>query len=482
MNNKTCTLNRFRILGIALAFLGLSITAVAETPTNAPNILFLFADDLDPGVLERQEARTPHINTIAEAGVQFNSAYNMGGWHGAICVASRAMLMTGAYVWEAQALEARLADVVQQEKIWPQHMAAAGYETYFSGKWHLPVDPATVFDHTASVRMGGMPAMVDSAYHRPPLEGEDPWKPWDESIGGFWEGGQHWSEVLAEDGLAFLEQAQSSDKPFFMYLSFNAPHDPRQAPREFVDQYPPHETTVPPNFLPVYPHHLSMGCGPDLRDEKLAPFPRTEKAIQVHRSEYLAIVAHMDAQIGRILDALRASGKAENTIVVFAADNGLACGQHGLLGKQNMYEHSMRVPLLVAGPGIERGQRIAAPIYMQDILPTLLAWAQAPVWDSIAYQSLIPLLTGEEDTGREVIYGAYMKLQRMLVADRFKLIHYPKSDTWRLFDLDADPWEMNDLAAQPEKQDRLAQLQDQLAQTQRQMNDPLSPAEQDAKE
>lgn len=442
----------------------------AAPPASPPNILFFFADDMDPGILLRNGARTPHIDRIVAEGISFEHAYNMGGWHGAVCVASRAMLMTGASLWQAQKLEASFQDVVDQKALWPQHMAKAGYRTYFSGKWHLPVHPEQAFDEVRHVR-GGMPATVESAYNRPPAEGEDPWKAWDESIGGFWEGGKHWSEVVADDGLAFLDDAGRRDKPFFMVLSFNAPHDPRQAPQSYVDSYPLHEIAVPPNFLAQHPYHEAIGAGPGLRDERLAPFPRTEEAIQVHLAEYYAIIEHMDAQIGRVLDELQQSGLYDNTVIVFTADHGLACGQHGFLGKQNMYEHSMGAPLILAGPGIPANLKSKARVYYQDIVPTLLEIAGAEPWNGLAFRSLVPVWTANHP-GRDSIYGAYMHLQRMIIADDFKLIHYPEAEVWRLYDLNADPWEMNDLAGQAEHGDRLQALREKLHAIQLEYEDP----------
>lgn len=451
--------------------------SVLSAPPRRPNVLFLFADDLDPGcigALGSREVRTPNIDRLAARGAVFMNTYNMGGWHGAICVASRTMLMTGAYLWHAKALDSRLDGELQSGRLWPARMAEAGYETFFSGKWHVAVDPEKVFQHTAHVRPGGMPFLAESGYHRPPGAGEDPWRPWDTAEGGFWEGGRHWSEVVADDAGDFLNNARASGKPFFMYLAFNAPHDPRQSPKEFLDQYPPEATETPKNFLPEYPYKDDIGCTPDLRDEKLAPFPRTEPAVKTHRAEYHAIIAHLDAQVGRILDVLDASGLSDETLVVFSADNGLACGQHGLMGKQNMYDHSMRVPLIVAGPGVPRGVRIAAPIYMQDIVPTLLEMAGVESWKGMDFQSLVPLLRGGDSAAaRDAIYGAYMDLQRMIVMDGHKLIYYPKIGKYRLFNLAHDPWEMHDLFADAESSKTRDRLKEQMPKLQRVMRDPL---------
>ncbi len=465
-----------------LARMGLlaAYPAFGATARSRPNVLFLFADDLDPGcigALGSREARTPNIDRLAARGAVFANTYNMGGWHGAICVASRTMLMTGAYLWRAKGLDSRLDSELQAGRLWPLRMADAGYATCFSGKWHVAVDPEQVFQHTAHVRPGGMPFLAASGYNRPPGQGEDPWHSWDTAEGGFWEGGRHWSEVVADDAESFLAGARTSEKPFFMYLSFNAPHDPRQSPKEFLEQYPPENVAVPKNFLPEYPFKDAIGCAPDLRDEKLAPFPRTETSVKVHRAEYYAIIAHLDAQVGRILAALDASGFADNTLVVFSADNGLACGQHGLMGKQNMFEHSMRVPLIVAGPGIPRGARIAARVYMQDIVPTLLEIADVAPWEGIEYRSLMPLLRDDQSAARDAIYGAYMDLQRMLVMDGFKLVHYPAIEKWLLFDLANDPWEMRDLSEDAAYAVTLNRLRKHLRIVQHEMRDPLTKKE-----
>ena len=125
--------------------------------------------------------------------------------------------------------------------------------------------------------------------------------------------------------------------------------------------YPVENITLPVPFLAEYPYKDSIGCGRSLRDEKLAPFPRTENAVKVNRREYYAIITHMDAQIGRILDGLEKSGMANNTYIVFSADHGLGCGHHGLLGKQNMYDHSIRVPWIIAGPGASPANPASSP-------------------------------------------------------------------------------------------------------------------------
>jgi choline-sulfatase len=402
----------------------------------------------------------------------FTHAYNMGSWTGAVCVASRTMLNTGRFLWRAQGLQKRLAKEREAGRFWPDAMRKAGYETYFTGKWHVKADTGKAFDHAVHVR-GGMPKQTPQGYNRPHEGKPDPWKPWDRKFGGFWEGGTHWSEVLGDDACGFIRQAAKREKPFFMYLAFNAPHDPRQSPKSYVDRYPLDRVRLPENFLPQYPYKDAMGCGKGLRDEKLAPFPRTPYAVKVNRQEYYAIITHMDAQIGRILDALEASGRMRETYVFFTADHGLAVGHHGLMGKQNLYDHSMRVPFIAVGPGVAKGTRCATPIYLQDVMATALDLAGGGVPDWVQFKSLRPFLGGGKVPHHGAIYGAYLGLQRAVSKDGWKLILYPKISRARLYHVEKDPHEMKDLASDPASKPVLKRLFTELLRLQKETGDTM---------
>lgn len=470
----------------ALFWAGLSAAGsgvLASGSSERPNIVFIIADDQDYEALSALggEVRTPNLDRLYARGINFTHAYNQGSWTPAVCVASRVMLNTGRFLWNAQSVSGNLKREQDEGRLWSQHLRDAGYETYFTGKWHVPTPDdqgegrdrvnSNLFDNFRKVRPG-MPRTVGSSYNRP-LEGEpDRWSPYDESIGGFWHGGTHWSEVLAEVAEDFIGQAAKREKPFFMYLAFNAPHDPRQSPQEYVEMYPSESVEIPGNFLPEYPHNEDIGSGRRLRDERLAPFPRTEHAVQVHRSEYYAIISHMDTQIGRILDELERHGLDENTYVIFTADHGLAVGQHGLFGKQNMYDHSVRVPMVVAGPGIERGE-VPAPVYFQDIMPTTLEWAGVATPDYVDFKSLKPLIDGTRNKTHENIYGAYLNRQRMVVADNFKLILYPDISKVLLFDLAADPLETKNIAGEAQYADKIRSMFKKLLRQQEKTGDSL---------
>lgn len=460
------------LMSAATAFLTAGFATGQETKAQ-PNILFIIADDLAYDCIHEtgnEEIQTPNLDQLARAGTSFSHTYNMGGWNGAICVASRAMLNSGRLLWHANKLNMKQEQAAG--RTWSQTMKTAGYETYFTGKWHVKLKPADIFDHVGSVR-GGMPNQTPEGYNRP-VEGQpDAWKPWDKTKQGFWKGGKHWSEVIGDETIGFLKTAEKSNQPFFMYIAFNAPHDPRQSPKEFVEMYPTENISMPVNFQPEYPYKDAIGCSAKLRDEKLAPFPRTEFSVKVNRQEYYAIITHMDRQIGRILDALEKTSMADDTYVFFTADHGLAVGHHGLIGKQNMYEHSVRVPFFAKGRGIAANQQINTKIYLQDVVPTAMELAGIQPPDFVQFKSLLPLIRGERKQQYDSIYGGYIGFQRMVIKDNMKLILYPDIQKSRLYDLRNDPFEMNDLAASADQSQTMKTLFAELLKLQQENGDEL---------
>lgn len=448
----------------------------AAADSRRPNILFLFADDYcfdTIRALGNREVETPNLDRLVERGTTFTHAYNMGSWTGAVCVASRTMLITGRSLWQANAIHKNTNQERLEGRLWPQLMEAAGYQTYMTGKWHINTDATKTFQVARNVR-GGMPKDTPEGYQRPVVGKPDPWSPSDPKFGGFWAGGKHWSEVVGDDALDFLAEARRQPMPFFMYIAFNAPHDPRQSPAEYVARYPAERIAVPRNFLPEYPHKDAIGLGPKLRDENLAPHPRTEYAVKVHRQEYYAIITHLDAQIGRILEALDRSGEAERTWIFFTADHGLAVGQHGMFGKQNMYDHSLRVPFIVAGPGVAKRRKVDGSIYLQDIMPTALELAGARKPEHVFFNSLLPQLRGQRTTTHyPAVYSAYLQLQRAVTKDGFKLIVYPQARVARLYHVAKDPLEMTDLAADPRHADTRRKLFSELLRLQAELEDTL---------
>jgi arylsulfatase A-like enzyme len=280
--------------------------------------------------------------------------------------------------------------------------------------------------------------------------------------------------VLKDDAVDFIEDAAKKEDPFFMYIAFNAPHDPRQAPQEYLDRYDVDAVPVPENFLPEYPWKDSINNGPGLRDEALAPYPRTKFAVQKHIQEYYAIISHLDQQVGDMLSALEASGKMENTYIFFTADHGLAVGQHGLIGKQNLYDHSVRVPLMVVGPGIPMGQKRSQDVYLQDVMASSLQLAGVKKPSYVDFNSFLDIVHDPKvESHYNAVYGCYMNVQRMIRKDDYKLLVYPRGSTVFLFDLKNDPNEMVNLADEAAHKDRVNLLFDDLIALQKQMGDEL---------
>ena len=181
----------------------------------------------------------------------------------------------------------------------------------------------------------------------------------------------------------------------------------------------------------------------------------------------------MDAQIGRVLDALEKSGKASNTYVILTADHGLAVGEHGLMGKQNLYDCSVRMPLLISGPGVERGKRIDDLVYQHCIYATTCELAGIPVPPSVEFPSLAPLLRGQGNAPYTAVFSYYKDFQRMVRTRTHKLIVYPKIGRTQLFDIVNDPWEMHDLSEDPGLAEIRKDLFEQLLRFQRELDDPL---------
>ena len=202
--------NFLKALGLGATALSVPAIDVFGADKNKPNILFIFTDDQCFETLHAlgcDEIRTPNLDRLVKAGVTFTHAYNQGGWHGAICVASRTMLNTGRFLWNARDVEPNLKQETAAGRFWSQYMKQAGYETYMSGKWHVKgINPVDIFDHVKDVRPG-MANQTLEGYNRP-IEGQpDPWKPWDKTRGGYWKGGKHWSVVLGDDAEEFLDNA-----------------------------------------------------------------------------------------------------------------------------------------------------------------------------------------------------------------------------------------------------------------------------------
>ena len=200
---------------------------------------------------------TPTLDELARRGTVFTTAYNMGGWHGAICVASRTMFNTGRFLWRANALETKLDTLALKGELWSIEMEKLGYETYFTGKWHVKIEPPEIFHHVGSVR-GGMPNQVPEGYNRPLDENDWEWTPWDTTFGGFWKGGTHWSEVVANETMDFLETLWSLKNPSLCILPLMPLMIRVSLPRNMWICILLDGVAVPDNYLPEYPYKDEM--------------------------------------------------------------------------------------------------------------------------------------------------------------------------------------------------------------------------------
>jgi arylsulfatase A-like enzyme len=448
------------LLSVSLSLL-LSLSATAATAATKPNILILFADDQRADTISAHgnaHIKTPVIDGLVRDGTSFRRNYVMGGNSGAVCVPSRAMLMTGK-TWFAMNT-ATLAG----EKLLPELFGEHGYTTFGTGKWHNG-QPSWLraFQKGERIMFGGM-----SDHEKVPVRDLGPdGKLTEQRIGEKFS-----TDLFADAAIRFLEQHDSAAgaKPFFCYVAFTAPHDPRQPPPGFPADYtsrPP----LPQNFLPQLP--FDNGAMTGGRDENLGAWPRTEAMIRDQLAEYYAMVEHMDAQIGRILAVLKTRGLAENTIIVYAADNGLALGSHGLLGKQNVFEHSMLTPLILVGPGVPKGKSTAAFTYLFDLFPTLCELAGVPAPTGAFGESLRPLWDGSKSSLRDTVFLPYIQIQRAVRDERWKLIRYPKLGFSQLFDLQTDPDEMRSVYDDPAHAAHITRLTAAMKTWQQKVGDTL---------
>ena len=329
----------------------------------------------------------------------------------------------------------------------------AGYATFGTGKWHNDRRSfAEGFSGGGNIFFGGM-----SNHLEVPLYDFDPSGEYPVDRKRIGDGFS--TELFSQAAIDFLD-GYDAEAPFFLYLAFTSPHDPRMAPVPYDRMYPPESIPLPDNFLPEYPFDNGEMR---IRDEKLAPFPRTPKIVREHIADYYGMITHQDAHMEDVLRALDRSGRADDTIVVYTADHGLAVGQHGLLGKQNLYDHSVRVPCILRGPGIPSGRSVDSLVYSYDLFPTLCDLAGVAIPHTVESESLAPLLWGKRSAVRGSAYAAYRHIHRMVRSGDWKLICYRAEengsgvDRIQLFNLKDDPWETCDLSDDPHRAGQISQ-------------------------
>jgi arylsulfatase A-like enzyme len=454
-------------LGMASLVLGRPFGAAADEGRKRPNVVFLFTDDqrFDTiRALGNEQIVTPNMDWLVRNGTTFTNAYIMGSMSGAVCMPSRAMLLSGRTLFH---LEKQGGTVPPEHTTFPEVFRNAGYATFQTGKWHQDAKTYNrCFTNGAKIFFGGM-----SDHFKVPVRDYDPAGRYPKQA-VYSDEGKHSSELFSDAAIEFLK-GYEADEPFLMYISYTAPHDPRDMPKKYADMYDPARMELPRSFLPEHPFDNGEM---KIRDEKLAPWPRAPEEIRRHQAAYYAMITHVDAQIGRVLETLKETGHAEDTIIVFSADNGLAVGRHGLLGKQNLYEHSVHVPLVFCGPGVAKGAKCDTLCYLLDIYPTLCSLAGLDAPEGLEGQSLTPALRGQDQKGRESLFFAYKDVQRAVRDERFKLVEYDVAGrrTTQLFDLDDDPWELKNLAQDSRYAQRLQNLRNRLVHWKEKLDDPGS--------
>lgn len=461
------------VIAAATALLLLWSCPAADAARARPDIVLIVSDDQRPdtiGALGNPHIATPHLDALVRRGTVFRRATCSNP----ICTPSRAEILTGTSGFRNGVLDfsGRISDDVPRLG---RSLQQADYDTVYVGKWHNNGRPADHgYQRVAGLFTGGGGrfAKPQQDYAGRPVTGYRGWvfrtadgEPQPERGTGLT---PDISARFADAAVEIIRQA--SERPLFLHVNFTAPHDPLLIPPGYDDRYHPSAIPLPDNFLPEHPFDHGNFRG---RDEQLFAWPRTAEETRRELAAYYAVLTHMDAQIGRIVDALRNTGRLERTVLVFTSDHGLAIGSHGLRGKQNMYEHTIGVPLILAGPGIPRQHRTDAQCCLRDLFPTLLDLAGCPVPQTIDGRSLKPILDGTADRVYDAVFGCFRTHQRMIRTDRWKLIVYPQIDRTQLFDLAADPRELRDLADDPQHAETVRRLRARLRAWQESVKDPV---------
>ncbi|MEX2443734.1 MAG: sulfatase-like hydrolase/transferase [Alkalispirochaeta sp.] len=429
------------------------------------NVVFILTDDQRFDTIEcvnNPEIITPNLNSLVEQGSYCSNAYIMGGTSAAVCMPSRAMVHSGKTLFHLQDAG---ETIPPDHTLMGEQFRAAGYSTYGIGKWHNGVESfERSFTGGDKIFFGGMDDHWNvpvCSYHP---KGEFPapqMHQWDGGTGEVVqipkiydeiEPGHHSTDMFSEAATEFLRSRGGGDeKPFLLYVAYMAPHDPRTMPKKYLEMYDPEKITLPKNFMPRHPFDNGEM---DVRDEKLAGYPREGAEIKKHIAEYYAMITHLDDMIGSIVQEVEKAGLQDETIIVVAGDNGLALGSHGLMGKQNMYDHSLHVPLLFVGPGIVANQKVDEFCTLNDIFPTLCDLTGTTIPESVDGESLASLLTDATVTRasqeRDKLLFAYRDIQRaVLDKSGNKLIVYFNEDgsqkREQLFNVHEDPLELEDL-------------------------------------
>jgi iduronate 2-sulfatase len=467
-----------RIPGLALAgcLLLAMLPAGAASAAGRPNVLYLMADDLNNslGCYGDPRVKTPNIDRLAARGVRFERAYCQYP----LCGPSRNSMLTGLYPNSTGILaNAQIfRQTIPAQHSLPQSLRLGGYFAARIGKlyhYNVPMSIGTNgHDDPGSWELELNPAGCDRLEEESQIFSLTPGE-----FGGTlsWyaspkEDRYHTDALEAADAEWVLERcARQKDRPFFLAVGFFRPHTPYVAPRSYFERYPEREMPVVQGVKEDQADVPAPALASAKKEQEKMTDDLRRQAVQA----YYASITFMDAQVGRVLDALDRLGLAENTVVVLTSDHGYHLGEHGLWQKQSLFEESARVPLIIAAPGVARRGGVAgSPVGLIDVYPTVaeLCGIKAPA--NAQGQSLVPLLGDPQAVGRgwaltQVARGGAKQAGRFfgysLRTPRWRYTEWAEGEKGReLYDHDADPRELTNLADSPSHATTVEELSRQL--------------------
>lgn len=426
----------------------------------SPNIVLIIADDHRADALNGDRTdgpATPVLNALVRDGTLFSGARIGGGDNPAVCAPSRAALFTGRPPREALQ-DSAAPGYFNSLRIHPtrpllgESLRAAGHRTHLVGKWHND-HPALnrCFESGEALFLGGMCNHED-----PILHDYDPSGVYDTCKARLHPGFS--TEIFIDAAIRFIRETARSPRPFFLCVALTSPHDPRTAPSDFRRRYRDEAMRLPANFLPEHPFDNGELT---VRDETLAARPRDPAEIRRHLADYYAMIEHHDHHLGRLLSTLDETGEQPRTVIAYTSDHGLALGSHGLLGKQNLYEHSVRVPFILNGPGVPTGLQVADDIYSYRLAATLAELTGTLPPEGVA-PSLVPLFNDIFPRVPAPHFTHYRDRQHAVKLGSWKLVLHTDdagAETHRqLFNLASDPHELHDLSNEPAAAGQLSKL------------------------
>ncbi|MDF1810712.1 MAG: sulfatase-like hydrolase/transferase [Verrucomicrobiales bacterium] len=441
-----------------------------------PNILFLLVDDQRPdtiGAYGNEVISTPNLDKLAEGGLRFTRATCSYP----ICHISRAEMLSGRHGWE-NGINGMGGKAFRKDlTFWADALKAAGYQTCYVGKWHTPGRPARYGYDTVNGLFGSgggkwwEPGQTD--WKGFPITGYKGWVFQNDT------GKEKYPEkgvgltpdIDAKFGDAAIDAIRrfEGEQPWFVHVNFTGPHDPLFIPPGYEGKYRNEDMPLPENFLAEHPFDHGNLRG---RDEELLPFPRTPEAVRDLLRVYYSVIDHIDLQVGRIVEALKESGQLNNTLIIYSSDHGMSVGSHGLRGKQNQYEHTINVPLIMAGPTVKKGIS-PAQVYLRELYPTTCELAGIPVPESVTAKSFADVVAGKADAHHDEIFGYFTDSQRMIRTDQWKYIVYPQAGKSQLFNLEVDPFEKDNLVGEPALAEVVSNLSKRLGEWRKTTGDPL---------